>query len=178
MRYRKLDNAGDMTFGHAQQDFWINQPEGVAQWIMTRLRLNQGEWFVDTTDGTPWATQVLGERTQSTRDVVVRDRVNTTPNVTAMLAYQSQMDVNARAWTATMTVQTAYGAVVLQAQRLPGAPPLLPGGYTAPARRSQMLGITGVPGFDIAATAAPLQGVQATNITDFTIASRDAGEYR
>jgi hypothetical protein len=167
-----------MTFGHGQQNFWVDQPEGVGQWIMTRLRLIQGEWFADTTDGTPWATQVLGERTQSTRDVVVRDRVNNTPNVTVMLAYQSQMDVNSRAWTATMTVMTAYGAVVLQAQRLPGAQPMLPGGYTAPAQRSQLLGISGVPGFEVTATPAPLYGPPNPNITDFVIASRDAGEYR
>jgi hypothetical protein len=138
-----------------------------------------GEWFVDVTDGTPWNTEVLGERTQQTRDVVVRDRVNTTPNVTAMTAYQSQMDVNQRTWTATMAVATAYGAVILQAQRLPGAQPMLPGGYTTPARRSALLGITsGAASFEVTATPAPLYGQPNPNITDFAIVSRDAGEYR
>jgi len=31
MRYRKLDDSGDFSFGHGQADFHHNTPEAVAQ---------------------------------------------------------------------------------------------------------------------------------------------------
>jgi hypothetical protein len=57
---------------------------------MTRLRRGLGEWAADTRGGTPWATQVLGERTQATRDIVVMNRVQTTPGVVDLPGYNSQ----------------------------------------------------------------------------------------
>ncbi len=173
MRYRRLDSDGDMTFGHGQDNFWVDQPEGVGQWVMTRLRLNQGEWFADTSDGTPWATQVLGERTRWTRDIVVRDRVQTTPNVTDIAAYSSQTDPNTRGWTATMTIDTAFGAVVLAAAKLPGSVPPI-GGLTLGGGRAALLGVLG--GTAIEMTPADLTRSSA-NITDFRITSLDAGTF-
>jgi hypothetical protein len=55
MRYRKLDANGDYTFGGGSNDFLVNTPETVAQAVMTRLNLLQGEWFLDTTAGMPWS---------------------------------------------------------------------------------------------------------------------------
>jgi hypothetical protein len=174
MRYRRLDANGDMTFGHGQDNFWIDKPEGVGQWVMTRLRLNQGEWFADTSDGTAWATQVLGERTRWTRDIVVRDRVQTTPNVTALSGYAATLDPNTRSWAAAMTIDTAFGAVVLQAAKLPGAVPPLAGGGALGGGRATMLGILG--GTPLSMQPADLTQA-AANITDFRIAALDAGTF-
>jgi hypothetical protein len=173
MRYRRLDPVtGDMTFGHGQDNFWVNAPEGVGQWVMTRLRLNQGEWFADTTEGTPWMTQVLGERTRATRDVVVFDRVQSTPNVTDVLGYSSQVDPNARAWAASMTIDTVYGAVAVQAAKLPAAVPSI--GIGLGGNRASMLGVLG-------GTLMEMQPADLTrrpaNITDFRITVLDAGTF-
>ena len=56
MRVRKQDSVtGDMQFGHGSADFWHNVPEAVGQSVMTRLLLFAGEWFLDISEGTPWA---------------------------------------------------------------------------------------------------------------------------
>jgi hypothetical protein len=165
-----------MTFGRSQLNLWIDQPEGVAQWIMSRLRLNYGEWFANTSDGTPWAAQVLGERTQATRDAVVRSRVFQTGGVVSMTGYNSVLDPNTREWAATMTVLTAYGPAGVALIRLPGSLPpgaVLPPGL-APSRR---LGLQATGGTEITMTPAELGKTATANITDFRIAALDPGTF-
>ena len=174
MRYRRLDANGDMTFGRGQGNFWINQPEGVAQLVLTRLRLNLGEWFADTADGTAWATQVLGVRTRATRDVVVQARVQTTPEVIAINQYFSTLDPNVRTWTAAMVIDTSYGAVALVTPGLPGTVPPLPV-VPVVTREATALGVEG--GTPLSATPADLTKGPRANITDFVIQRVAAGSY-
>lgn len=109
MRYRKLTATGDMTFGNGVSNFWVNQPEGVAQAVKTRLRLVLGEWFYDTTDGTAWFTKILGNNTRATRDPVVRNRTLQTTGMQKILAFSSGFDPQTRTYTVNMTFETVYG---------------------------------------------------------------------
>lgn len=113
MRYRKLDENGDRVFGHSLEDFWIDVPEAPAQAVSTRLRLWQGQWFLNVDDGTPWSTKVLGKYTGSSRDPILQTRVLTTPGVTGIAAYASQLNRDTRAFTVQMTIDTQYGQVTL-----------------------------------------------------------------
>jgi hypothetical protein len=116
MRYRKWDANGDMVFGHNSNDFLVNTPQTVAQAVVSRLRLQQfnnvGEWFIDTSDGTPWDTEVLGTGTAGTRDLTIQDRVLGTPNVSGITAYSSSLNPIARVFSVVMTLNTAYGQTV------------------------------------------------------------------
>src|SRR5438270_11050885 len=97
MRYRKLHPVtGDMMFGSGQSDFWRDQPEAVAQSVLTRLMLWYGTWFADMSEGTPWQTEVLGERTRQTRDVMLRTRVNETDGVSGIVQYASHTNPDTR----------------------------------------------------------------------------------
>ena len=109
MRYRKLTAGGDRIFGHQQADFWVNTPEGVAQAVKTRLQLQLGDWFLDTSDGTDWKTKVLGNRTALTRDGEVRTRAQLTSGVNSVNDYSSSFNPSTRAWSASFTVDTIYG---------------------------------------------------------------------
>lgn len=44
----------------------VNSPEAVAQAIKTRFLLWYGQWFLDTTEGTPWIQSVLGKQRPET----------------------------------------------------------------------------------------------------------------
>lgn len=112
MRYRQLDAEGDYKFGHANE-FLVDSPECVAQAIKTRLLLKTGEWFLDTTEGTPYATQILGYGTQGSRDQAIKERIIDTPGVLELLEYSSA--VNNRAMTVTATVSTLYGPTTVEA---------------------------------------------------------------
>jgi hypothetical protein len=107
MRYRKLDANGDYSFGHGAVDFYINSPDGVAQAVKTRLALLQGEWFLDTQEGTPYATQILGTNTQNTYDIAIRSRILGTQGVNELIYYQSS--INNRSLSVYATIDTIYG---------------------------------------------------------------------
>ena len=115
MRYRKLSAVGDYTFGHQQADFYRDQPEAVAQAVQTRLGLFTGEWFLDTSDGTPWRTDVLGKYTQKAYDVVLKERILDTPGVRSIDAYSSTLDRQARKLSVQASISTIYGTATVQA---------------------------------------------------------------
>jgi hypothetical protein len=117
MRVRKMDANGDMTFGGGQASFYRDQPEAPAQAALTRLYLFLGEWFLDTSDGTPWKTQVLGKYTGSTRDPVIRQRILGTPGVTGIAAYGSQLNRDTREFDVQATIDTLYGQTQLVTSR-------------------------------------------------------------
>jgi hypothetical protein len=120
MRYRKLDQEGDMQFGHGTGDFWHDQPEAVGQSVKTRLLLFAGEWFLNTRAGTPWGGfplndlvvqqgQILGVHTQLSRDAAIRDRILTTEGVTGIVNYWSTVDPDTRSYSIGAIIDTIYG---------------------------------------------------------------------
>lgn len=113
MRYRKLDANGDYTFGHQQADFYRDTPQAPAQAVSTRLKLEQGEWFLDKTEGMPWSTQVQGERTVTTRDSAVQRRVLGTQGVTQIDSYDSTFDPETRTFIPTVEITTDFGQTTI-----------------------------------------------------------------
>lgn len=114
MRYRKLDANGDMVFGLGAAAFHRDSPEAVAQAVATRLRLLQGEWFLDTAAGTAWQTRVLGRHTEGTHDAEIASRILGTPGVTGLAGFESSLDRDTRRLTITATIDTAYGQATLR----------------------------------------------------------------
>ena len=114
MRYRKLDENGDYTFGGQQADFYRDQVEAVAQAVLTRLKLFAGEWFLDQTEGMPWRTDVLGKYTAGTADGAIRARILGTQSVTSISDYSSTVDRSTRKLAVTVTINTQYGSTTLQ----------------------------------------------------------------
>lgn len=112
MRYRALDENGDMTFGQGGLNFLVNSPEAVGQAVLTRLLLRTGEWFLDVTEGTAYDTLILGFGTRRSRDVEIRNRILGTQGVTEIVTYSSSVDA-ARKFSVQGDVATVYGALDL-----------------------------------------------------------------
>jgi hypothetical protein len=115
MRYRILDADGDYTVGHGGQNFYVNDREAVGQAVLTRLKLFLQEWFLDQTEGTPWATQILGEQTLPTYDLAIRDRITGTQGVTKITSYSSNLNTVTRALTVNASIDTIYGDIQFEA---------------------------------------------------------------
>jgi hypothetical protein len=120
-RYRQLDYnlanpqavGGDMTFGKGGANFLIDNPTAVAQAILTRLCLWQGEWFLNLQEGTPWMQQVLGHPYGGqVPDSAIRQRITTTPYVTSIANYVSTFDRTSRFFSVSCEVYTSFGQVL------------------------------------------------------------------
>lgn len=108
MRYRILSPTGDYVFGLTTSEFLINSPAAVAQAVLTSLKLLQGEWFLDSTQGTPWLQDVIGTNTAPLYDQVIRAAIAAVPGVNNIVSYSSSRSA-ARALTITVTLDTIYG---------------------------------------------------------------------
>jgi hypothetical protein len=99
-----------MVFGHGSADYLVNSPATVAQAVMTALRLFQGEWFLDTTAGVPWLSQVMGRG--GAYDIVIRQAIQNVQGVVALGdSYTSALDTIYRELTVLDDgIVTAYGA--------------------------------------------------------------------
>ncbi len=116
MRYRKLDDDGDYSFGQGQNNFHINTPEGVAQAVMTRLKFWVGEWFADTSDGTGWSADVLGKFTDHLFELMIRQRILSTQGVLRVDSFDSQFNGETRKLSIQTTITTIYGSASLQGE--------------------------------------------------------------
>jgi hypothetical protein len=75
MRYRQLSPTGDYTFGNGQNNFYIDSPTAVAQAVLTTLKLIYGEWYLNTTEGVPYFTGILGYENQITADATIQNQI-------------------------------------------------------------------------------------------------------
>jgi hypothetical protein len=113
MKYRRLDANGDMVLGGGLAAFTIDSPETVAQAIKTRLQLWAGEWFLDTSEGTPWAQAVLGKGDVSRAGYALRSRILGTQGVQSLDFFTYAVDTDNRSLSLTAEVTTSYGAVTI-----------------------------------------------------------------
>jgi len=109
VRYRKLDESRDMTFGAQQSDFYRDVPEAPAQAVLTRLGLFSGEWFLDAVEGTPYQGGVLGKYTAESAEPVIRDRILNAQGVTGISEYDQQFNGDTRTLNVSASITTIYG---------------------------------------------------------------------
>ncbi|MBM4311866.1 MAG: hypothetical protein FJ119_13095 [Deltaproteobacteria bacterium] len=113
MKYRAQDIDDDYIFGNGIADFLIDSAEAVAQAILTRLRLWVGEWFLDTSEGTPYEQAVLGTNKMNSIEPAIRDRILETEGVESIEEFQLVWDSQARRIEIIAEVNTIYGPAPL-----------------------------------------------------------------
>lgn len=113
MKVRKLSPTGDYMFGFPSTEFLVDSPAAVAQVIKTRLKLAQGEWFLDNTQGTPYATQILGAHSQASADLGFRETILNTQGVVSIDNFSSSVNTTTRQYSMSCTVTTMYGTTQL-----------------------------------------------------------------
>jgi hypothetical protein len=138
MRYRALSPTGDYTFGSGQGNFLIDSPQAVAQVVLTTLKLWLGEFFLNTSDGTPYPEGVVGYHSKATADATIQNQIlgvtgtvsstnvpaGTQPGqsvalVTGISDYVSEVNPASRAYSATCTINTIYGPTQLTIDNYP-----------------------------------------------------------
>lgn len=116
MRYRRENDDGDYSFGSGDNAWLADSPAAVAQAIKTRFALWYGQWFLDTTAGTPWIESVLGKQRPETYNLAIRQRILETPGVNSILAFDTTVNSVSRRVTFTATLDTRYGSTTITSE--------------------------------------------------------------
>lgn len=115
MRYRRIDENGDYTFGNGQYDFLVDI-EAIPQAIKTKLNLFQGEWWEDLSEGLPFYQDVAGQfiRNDEDKDIVTRlycNRISDVEEVNSFLSLNAEFDNENRKYSLVADVDTIYGTI-------------------------------------------------------------------
>ena len=110
MRYRKLDENGDMVFGSGRNDY-LTDIEAVRQACKTRMLLLQGEWFENKADGLPFFQQIGGSfNNLDAIKKIIRERLQSTAKVISVTNVEVNLDRDSRLLSFSANVQTEYGS--------------------------------------------------------------------
>lgn len=113
MKYRKLDENGDYTFGNNSFDY-IEKDEAIAQAIKTKLYLFYGEWWEDISLGLPMFQSILGQVSNNNlRQTVILLCAEQISLVEGVASVDSiSVDISARKLGLTIDVTTVNGTTV------------------------------------------------------------------
>lgn len=108
-----------MTFGQGQGNFFIDNPDAVAQIIGTRLQLWRGQWFLSLSDGIPYVQKIVSKgppnappNAVSLASSILRSAVAASPGVQSIGSFSVGYDPSTRAFTATISdVNTIFGMI-------------------------------------------------------------------
>ena len=94
----------------------VDGAEQVRQQLLIKLKLWQGEWFLDTEFGTPYLQQILGKQlTMSGAIVALRKSILEVQGVTQITTFDYQFDRATRTIKIQFTVNTPHGLIEVSA---------------------------------------------------------------
>jgi hypothetical protein len=114
---RQLSPAGDAVWGQGQANF-LPDLQAVAQIILTRLRLFQGEWWAATNDGLPLWQRILGQTASPQNlqqiELIISERIRGTPYVIGLSNVQVSYNKRTRGpYVYAATVNTQFGQITV-----------------------------------------------------------------
>lgn len=113
MKYRRLDENGDYSFGNNSLDY-IKDNDAIIQAIKTKLYLFYGEWWEDISLGLPMFQSILGQvSNENLRRTVILLSAEQIQSVEGVASVDSiVVAISARKLTLSIDVTTEYGSSV------------------------------------------------------------------
>lgn len=120
MRYRRLDENYDYSFGRGLSDYLedsVGSPDAIAQAIKSCLLLFKGEWWESMTEGLPLWQKILGRRIKNKQVInniiTTRIRELRLPNgeyaIKRIINVNSVYDSTTREYSFSCLVDTVFG---------------------------------------------------------------------
>lgn len=102
---RSLTADGDYALNS-----FIRDSEATIQAVYTRLRIFQGEWFLNLNEGVPYFQKILGKPFDlSAIERIIKGVIQSTEGVRSITSFDSNLDTATRRYTVTFTATTIYG---------------------------------------------------------------------
>lgn len=118
LKYRKVDENGDMLFGGGAADF-IEGAAAMEQVIKTRLAAAEGEWWEGDDGALPWFTEIIGNTLTPDKvaeiDLMVIGRIMDTVGVNSVSDIDS--GVENRKYHFSCIAHTIYGDVPVEVEK-------------------------------------------------------------
>jgi hypothetical protein len=93
----------------------VEDIEQIRQKIKIRLQFFLGEWYLDTTLGVPYFTEVSEKNPKMARiQAIFKAVIIETPGVTELTAFSATYDAALRVFNLDFTVNTIYGSLTMQ----------------------------------------------------------------
>ena len=91
---------------------WAEDVDYIVQKILIRLQWFDREWYLDTSKGLPWFTDILVKNPNMPLiDSLIKAKIVGTPGVRGLIAYESSYNNATRALTIDFQVQADTGAL-------------------------------------------------------------------
>jgi hypothetical protein len=106
------------SYGNGQGNFLFDL-QAVQQVCMTRLKMFEGEWWKDLSDGLPLFQQILkpgAGRNPEAVSLLIQSRILGTPFVTSVQNVQTTYNGTLRSFIFSCQVNTQFGSFVAQFQ--------------------------------------------------------------
>lgn len=107
MRVRRIDSAGDWTFGQSRINY-ATESEAISQNVVTRLRSFQGDWFLDLDHGLPWFQNLDKPASQERLKQSIKKVVIETTGVIELTSINLTVDAETRKATVYLTYDDIY----------------------------------------------------------------------
>lgn len=85
-------------------DHFLTGKDATAQAITRRLKLFMGEYFLNTSDGTPWFQSILGKTSRDIAIASIKERILGTDGVIALSSFDFDFDAKTRVITVNTTI--------------------------------------------------------------------------
>lgn len=111
MKYRKMSNDLDYTFGRKPDERYYYDGNAVVQAIITRLNLLKNEWWETLEDGLPLFQEIISYYNNTDDiDLILTDRILGTRGVGRIYNISSSRN-NKRLYSYSATIETIYGDI-------------------------------------------------------------------
>lgn len=88
----------------------LDNMDQVEQSLKIRLLFFRNEWFLDTTSGLPYYTDILVKNPNIPNiDSIIKATIVDTPEVEELLEFRSEFNRSTRTYTVVFKVRTTYG---------------------------------------------------------------------
>lgn len=105
-------NTNDIVLDEDDSIFMIDNAERVAQQILITLRFWFGEWFLDTTDGTPYLEYILVKNPNMNHiRQILTERIQSVEGVVSVVSMNLEFNRQERHLAVEYEANTNYGLV-------------------------------------------------------------------
>lgn len=108
-----INGEGDIQLDHTTNNLKVaTDHEEIRQIILRNLETFEGEWFLDTSLGVPWLTEILSKQVSIAKvDSLILDVIVNSAGVLSVISYDSEFDKVTRSMSVTFTAQTVAGII-------------------------------------------------------------------